>query len=56
MIDRSMAQGHIDDLLRAADHQRIARRARRARIGERGTLLRRVGAAVAAAVLWPIRH
>jgi hypothetical protein len=56
MIDRAMAQGHIDDLLRAAEHQRIVKRVRRARIGERGTLLRRVGSAVAAAVLWPIRH
>jgi hypothetical protein len=56
MIDRAMAQGHIDDLLRTAEHQRVARRVRRARIGERGTLLRRVGGAVAAAVLWPIRH
>lgn len=56
MIDRAMAQGHIDDLVRVADRERVARGVRRARVSERGSLLRRVGGVIAAAVLWPIRH
>jgi hypothetical protein len=57
MMDRVMAQGRIDDLIRAADHERLARRVRRARPGrERAAAVRRIAGAVATAVMWPVRH
>lgn len=56
-MDRVMAQGRIDDLIRGADRERLARRVRRARPGrERGAKVRRISGAVVSAVMWPIRH
>jgi hypothetical protein len=57
MIDRAMATGRIDDLVRTAEHERLARRVRRIRgPGGRRRLARRVTGVVAATVLWPVRH
>lgn len=54
MVDRTMAQMHIDDMVRAADRERIARQTRRA--VARASVVRRVAGAVVSAVLWPVRH
>jgi hypothetical protein len=56
MYDRAMAQGRIDDLVRAAERDRLARRTRTVRAAERGSTLRRIGATVTHALLWPVRH
>jgi hypothetical protein len=56
MYDRAMARGRIDDLLRAAERERLARQTRAVRAAERGSSLRRIGAMVTHAVLWPVRH
>ncbi len=56
MYDRAIAQERVNDLVRAAEADRLARRARRARAAERGTIMRRMGNAVTAALLWPIRR
>jgi hypothetical protein len=48
------AKAHIDDLLREAEHERLARRVRRTPRG-RGVIRRGAGA-VAAADLWTIRR
>jgi hypothetical protein len=49
-----MAQMHINDLVRAADRERLGRQVRRT-AGRQGAL-RRVAIAVVAAVMWPVRH
>lgn len=54
MIGREMAQMHIDDMVRAAERERLGRQVRRP--GGRQSTLRRVAIAVAAAVMWPVRH
>jgi hypothetical protein len=56
MYDRAMAQGRIDDLIRAADRERLARKTRAGRLEERRSRMRRIGATVTHAVLWPVRH
>lgn len=56
MYDRQMAQSRIDDLVRVAERERMARRTRAARVAGRNGLLRRIGAGVAPAVTWPGRH
>jgi hypothetical protein len=56
MYDRLMAQGRIDDLVRVAERERIARLTRAARMAGRRDVLRRIGAGVAHAVTWPARH
>jgi hypothetical protein len=56
MYDRAMAQGRIDDLVRTAERDRLARKTRAVRTGERATRFRRLGATVTHAVLWPVRH
>jgi hypothetical protein len=56
MYDRHMAQARIDDLIRVADRERLARRTRAARVAGRRGVLRRIGAGVAHAVTWPGRH
>jgi hypothetical protein len=54
MVGRVMAQMHIEDMVRAADRERMARRVRRS--GARGSVLRRVAGAAVSAVLWPVRN
>jgi hypothetical protein len=54
VIGREMAQMHIDDMVRAAERERLGRQVRRP--GGRQSTLRRVAIAVAAAVMWPVRH
>jgi hypothetical protein len=54
VITREMARTHIDDLVRTAERERLARRVRRTE--GRKSALRRVAASVAAAVMWPVRH
>jgi hypothetical protein len=56
MYDRAMAQGRIDDLVRAAERDRLVRQTRSVRAAERGSRLRRIGAMVIHALLWPVRH
>jgi hypothetical protein len=56
MYDRAMAQGRIDDLVRAADRERLVRSTRVGRAGERAARRRRVASTVLHAVLWPVRH
>jgi hypothetical protein len=56
MYDRAMAQGRIDDMVRAAERERLARSTRAVRAGERAARRRRVGSTVLHAVLWPVRH
>lgn len=56
MYDRAMAQGRIDDLVHAAERERLARSTRAVRAGERGAKRRRIGAAVLHALAWPVRH
>lgn len=55
MYDRAMAQTRIDDLVRVAERERLARQTRAVRVGERGSVLRRIGAGVVHAVTWPGR-
>jgi hypothetical protein len=55
MYDRAMAQTRIDDLVRVAERERLARQTRPVRVGERGSVLRRIGAGVVHAVTWPGR-
>jgi hypothetical protein len=55
MYDRAMAQGRIDDLVRAAERERLSRLTRNARTGGRRGVLRRLGG-LAQALAWPIRH
>jgi hypothetical protein len=56
MYDRQMAQDRIDDMIRVADRERLARRTRAARVAGRRSVLRRIGTGVAHAVTWPGRH
>lgn len=56
MHDRLMAQARIDDLVRVAERERIARGTRASRIAWRTGVLRRIGAGVVHAVTWPGRH
>jgi hypothetical protein len=56
MYDRAMAQTRIDDLVRVAERERLARQTRAVRVGERGSVLRRIGTTVLHAVSWPVRH
>lgn len=48
------ARAHVQDMLRAAERERLARQVKRGAGGRSG--LRRVTAAVVAAILWPVRH
>jgi hypothetical protein len=56
MYDRAMAQGRIDDLVREANHERLARRTRGAASAQRRGVLRRLGAGAVQAITWPARH
>jgi hypothetical protein len=56
MYDRQMAQARIDDLVRVAERERMARRTRAVRVAGRNGLLRRIGTGVAHVVTWPGRH
>ena len=56
MYDRAMAQARIDDLVRVAERERLARQTRAVRAGERGNVIRRMGGAVVHALLWPAKH
>jgi hypothetical protein len=56
MYDRVVAQGRIDDLMRVAERERLARGTRAGRTGARAASLRRIGSTVMHAVLWPVRH
>jgi hypothetical protein len=56
MYDRVVAQGRIDDLVRVAERERLARGTRAGRAGVRAARLRRISSTVLHAVLWPVRH
>ena len=56
MYDTAMAQARVDDLVRVAERERLARRTRAARVGERGSVFRRIGATVLHSVTWPAKH
>ncbi len=56
MYDRQMAQARIDDLVRVADRERLARATRRGRQAGRHGALRRIGAGLAHVLTWPARH
>jgi hypothetical protein len=56
MHDRTMAQGRIDDLIRVAERERLARKTRTLRTAERGSRFRRIASTITHAILWPVRH
>jgi hypothetical protein len=56
MYDRAMAQSRIDDLVRVAERERLARRTRRFRAAEGNGALRRIGAGLIHALTLPGRH
>jgi hypothetical protein len=56
MLTGEMAKYRIDDRVREAQADRMARSTRAGRAGEARSGVRRVVVAVAAAILWPIRH
>ena len=51
MYDRKMAQERINDLVRAAEHDRLGRSMRRGRRSP----ARRFASVVTAIIIWPIR-
>jgi hypothetical protein len=56
MLTGEMGKYRIDDRVREAQADRLARSTRAGRAGEARSGARRVMVAVAAAILWPIRH
>lgn len=56
MLTGEMARYRIDDRVRAAQADRLARSTRAGRTEEARSGARRVVSAIAAALLWPIRH
>ncbi len=56
MLTGEMAKYRIHDRVREAQAERLARSTRAGRAGEATSGVRRVVAAVGAAILWPIRH
>jgi hypothetical protein len=56
MLTGEMAKYRIDDRVREAQAERLARSTRAGRAGEARTGVRRVVSVVGAAILWPIRH
>lgn len=56
MLTAEMAKYRIDDRVRAAQADRLARSTRAGRTADARNGTRRVVSAIAAALLWPIRH
>jgi hypothetical protein len=56
MLTGEMGKYRIDDRVREAQADRLARSTRAGRTGEARSGARRVMVAVTAAILWPIRH
>jgi hypothetical protein len=56
MLTGEMAKYRIDDRVRAAQANRLARSTRASRTADTGSGARRVVSTIAAAFLWPIRH
>jgi len=56
MLTGEMARYRIDDRVRAAQADRLARSTRAGQTAEVRSGARRVVSAIAAALLWPIRH
>jgi hypothetical protein len=56
MLTGEMARYRIDDRIRAAQGDRLARSTRTGRTADARNGARRVVSAIAAALLWPIRH
>lgn len=56
MLSGDMARSQIDDRMREARADRLARSTRRSRTNAQVGTVRRVGRAAIAAVLWPVRH
>ena len=56
MLTGEMAKYRIDDRVRAAQADRVARSTRAGRTADARSGARRVVSTVAAALLWPIRH
>jgi hypothetical protein len=56
MLTGEMARYRIDDRIRAAQGDRLARSTRIGRTANARNGARRVVSAIAAALLWPIRH
>jgi hypothetical protein len=56
MYQAQAAKAHIDDLVRAAEAHRRTKEARATRAGETRGRVRRIAAAVASLVIWPIKH
>jgi hypothetical protein len=56
MISGDMAKFQINDRIREAEADRVARQTRRSRMADERGLARRVGRAAIAAVVWPVRH
>ncbi|HEY6677926.1 MAG TPA: hypothetical protein VI411_03390 [Actinomycetota bacterium] len=56
MLTGEMARYRIDDRVRAAQTDRLARSTRAGRTADARSGTRRVVTTIAAALLWPIRH
>ncbi len=56
MLTGEMAKYRIDDRVRAAQADRVARSTRAVRTADAGSGARRVVSTIAAALLWPIKH
>jgi hypothetical protein len=56
MLTGEMAKYRIDDRVRAAQADRLARSTRAGRAANARGGVRRIGTAIAAALMWPIRH
>jgi hypothetical protein len=56
MLTGEMARYRIDDRVRAAQAHRLARSTRAGRTADARNGASRVASAIAAALLWPIRH
>jgi hypothetical protein len=56
MLTGEMAKYRIDDRVRAAQTDRLAKSTRTGRTADARSGASRVASAIAAALLWPIRH
>lgn len=56
MLSGEMARHRIADRVREAEADRLARSTRRSRAADERGIVRRVGRAAIAAVVWPVRH
>jgi hypothetical protein len=56
MYQAEVARTRIDDLVRAAEAHRRGKETRAARARETNGRVRRMAAAIASVVIWPVKH